>query len=164
MDDSAAGTVPVDRPDLGGRVMTVAEKIAVSSLEAPGRSSERYVLFTVGDVEYAVEAATVRRFLPPGDLSSPAELPNEPSFRRIDLRRYFRVAGGPAGRPMLLVEGRHGMAALLVDAILSVAPIAAQAVQDLPPAFGGAERHWFQGIARLADRVVVLIDVDGLLS
>jgi purine-binding chemotaxis protein CheW len=144
--------------------MTVAERIAISSRAAPGHSSERYVLFVVGDVEYAVEAATVRRFLPPGDVSSPADLPAEASLRRIDLRRCFRVAGGPAARPMLLVTGRHGMAALLVDAILSVAPIATQAVQELPPAFGGAERHWFQGIARLADRVVVLIDVDGLLS
>jgi purine-binding chemotaxis protein CheW len=164
MDDTAARTVPVDRPDLGGRVMTVAEKIVVSSLEAPGRSSERYVLFAVGDVEYAVGAATVRRFLPPGDMSSPAEFRNEASPRLIDLRRCFRVAGGSAARPMLLVEGRHGLATLLVDAILSVASIAAQSVQELPPAFGGAERHWFQGIARLADRVVVLIDVDGLLS
>jgi chemotaxis signal transduction protein len=126
---------------------------AHASME-PGLTA-RYVLFTVGDVEYGVAATSVRRQLRVGEASR---------TRTLDLRDAFRLPGTTEPRPMLVVDGERGEIALVVDELLDGADIDGGAVQELPAAFGGAERHWFRGLARLGDRLVILVDVDGLLS
>jgi chemotaxis signal transduction protein len=120
----------------------------------PGLTA-RYVLFTVGDVEYAVAATCVRRQLREGET---------PRARTLDLRDAFRLPEATAPRPMLVVDGERGEVALVVDEVGVDADIDGGAVQELPAAFGGAERHWFQGLARLGDRLVILVDVDGLVA
>ena len=126
---------------------------AHASME-PGLTA-RYVLFTVGDVEYGVAATCVSRQLQVGEPSR---------TRTLDLRDAFRLPNATEPRPMLVVNGERGEVALLVDELLDGADIDGSAVQELPAAFGGAERHWFRGLARLGDRLVILVDVDGLLS
>jgi hypothetical protein len=119
------------------------------------RLTGHYVLFTVGEVEYGVAATCVRRQLAVGET---------PRTRTLDLRDAFRLPSATRPRPVLVVNGERGDIGLLVDEVLDGADIDGSAVQELPAAFGGAERHWFQGVARLGDRLVLLVDVDGLLS
>ena len=135
----------------------MALEVRAAPSARPAGAAPRYVRFVVGDVDYAIKASAVRCLLPAGAGSSAERT-------TIDLRTCFRVPVGPGARPTLVVEGQRREAGLLIDAVVDVACIEAAAVQDLPAAFGGAERHWFQGLARVGDRLVVLIDVDGLLS
>ena len=135
--------------------MPVEVSMAPAHASMASGLSGHYVLFTVGEVEYAVAATCVRRQLGAGETSR---------TRSLDLRDAFRLPSATKPRPMLVVNGERGDVGLLVDEVLDGADIDGGAVQELPAAFGGVERHWFQGVARLGDRLVVLVDVDGLLS
>lgn len=143
--------------------MPVELHVASSRPRADVRPTTRFVLFSVGDVEYAVEATAVRRFLPAGDAAGGAAVFGGNTYPLVDLRARFRMPAAGAARPMLLVEGRRGGAGVLVDAVLNVVQVQTDAIVELPETFAGAERRWFRGLARLGDRVLVIVDVEGLL-
>ena len=135
--------------------MPVEVSMAPAHASMASRLTGPYVLFTVGEVEYGVAATCVRRQLGVGET---------PRTRTLDLRDAFRLPSATRPRPVLVVNGERGDIGLLVDEVLDGADIDGGTVQELPAAFGGAERHWFQGVARLGDRLILLVDVDGLLS
>jgi hypothetical protein len=150
----------------------------------------RFALVAVDGVEYAVDARWVRRSLPAPQPLPAAIAHGGASFRVIDLRQLFGLppaagshlgAGAPGTgtgpeRLILLVEQPAlevdaggaadpvGRAALVVDDLLGVEPLAPGAAAPLPAVYRGPERLWFRGLVpRAGGKVTVLLRPAGLL-
>lgn len=132
----------------------------------PGRAPARpHVLFSLAGTEYAVEVRHVRHLLfAPSEPASDIRFLDK-VYPILDLRRLFGLEPLAGGRRMLLlVEDEHHAAALLVDVVLNLARIEEEKRSPLPPVFACQERRWFEGLARIGDRLVVLVSVKGLLG
>jgi hypothetical protein len=149
-------------------------------------AAARFALVAVDGVEYAVDATWVRRSLPaPHPL--PATIAHAAAaFQVIDLRQLFGLpaaAGArlPAAaaaaecgpeRLILLVEqppveheagNAVNRAALVVDDLLGIEPLAAGTPAPLPAVYRGPERRWFRGLVPGAGgKVTVLLRLEGL--
>jgi len=139
------------------------ERVVVP-LVAHGAPARRYVVFRMGGVECGIEARHVRRAIP-----APLGLGREvvvlgQAHPVIDLRPRAAPAGPQPGRVVLLVEGGSGRAGLLVDALTDLLLIEDAAVAPSAGLFGGIEQQWFEGVARLGSRVVMLLRLDAILA
>ncbi|MBI3635007.1 MAG: chemotaxis protein CheW [Candidatus Rokubacteria bacterium] len=126
-----------------------------------------HVIVGVGGLEYAFDARRVRHLLP----ASTADLANGEvrflgrSYPVRDLRGVLRAVGpAPLRRFLLIVEGERQHVAFVVDAVTALLRVDAGAVLPLPAAFVGRERRRFAGLVRRQDRVVPLLDVDGVVE
>ena len=84
----------------------------------------------------------------------------------LNLRRRFgfeKVANDL--RTRLVVVAHDGRSVgLLVDAAREFVTIPAAAIQPPPEALSGLSGKYLQGIARLGDRLVLILDVDEVLN
>jgi chemotaxis signal transduction protein len=96
-----------------------------------------------------------------------AEVPKVRHLVERSHRTYYVVSGCAhfgllVTRPTLVLILRQIRTAVLVDSIERMADISS--VHALPPAFQGAERQWYRGLAYLEDRVIPVIKPDGFLT
>jgi purine-binding chemotaxis protein CheW len=85
---------------------------------------------------------------------------------QIDLRRRFELpnpAATPATRVLVLNAG-DGWVAAVVDAVLEVASYDPSQVAAPPALFRGLAAEYLQGLLRRGERLIVLLEVDRLLS
>ncbi len=85
---------------------------------------------------------------------------------QLDLRRRFELpetAVGATTRVLVLNAG-GGWVAVVVDAVLEVAAYDASQLSAPPVLFRGLTGEYLQGLVRHGERLVVLLDVDRLLS
>ena len=157
----------------------------VMTMAVPQQAAERYALLAVDGVEYAVDAAWVRRSLPAPSPLPAAVLHGGTAYQLVDLRQLFglpassdtppRAGGGPdAERLILLIDqppatpgpaaaGALHRLALVIDDLLGLEALAASAAVPLPGVYRGPERRWFQGVLPRADgRITVLLRPEGL--
>lgn len=127
--------------------------------------ARRYVVFTLGRADYAIEARYVRH-----SLTAPMGSDEEVFFldRSYPIRDLGALFGLPPlvgrGRLILVVEGEGYGAALLVDTIVGLMRLDEAAVVPLPRVFAGVERRWFRGVARIGSQVVTVVNIDGMLD
>ena len=70
----------------------------------------------------------------------------------------------PAPKSRIVVTEAHGrILGLLVDAVLQVTRIPADAVQPPPEDIRTPEADWLAGVARRPDRLLILLDLDAVL-
>jgi purine-binding chemotaxis protein CheW len=84
----------------------------------------------------------------------------------IDLRRRFGLsaqAAGPQSR-LLVCTGGGVEAALRVDAVLDVRPVAASEMNEPPALFRGLAGSYLKGLTRREGQLVVVLDLDQLLA
>jgi hypothetical protein len=146
-------------------------------------AAARFALVAVDGVEYAVDATWVRRSLPAPDLLPAAIAHGAATFPVIDLRQLFGLPAAPGARlpatagtgperlillvEQPLVEDDSGQAvnraALVVDDLLGIEPLAPGTAAPLPAVYRGPERRWFRGLVpRTGGQVTVLLRLEGL--
>ena len=126
-------------------------------------SSRSLILFTVGGVDYAIDAPRVRHLVPAGRETGRPIVFEGATYPLLDLRTLFRLPAAPRPGRVLLVDDEAGRtAALMVDAVGPLAKLDG-AHTPLPALFRGHERVRFEALALLDDRVVVVIHPRGLL-
>ncbi|MFB3818190.1 MAG: chemotaxis protein CheW [Candidatus Methylomirabilales bacterium] len=131
---------------------------------APAGAGRRCLLFRVAGGEYAVDVRALRRVvaLAPGARGQ-VHL-GEAAYPLLDLRAAFGLApSGERGALALAVATPEGRAALVVDEAIGLGTLGAAETQPLPRVFDGVEREWFEGLARLGPRLVILLRPEGLL-
>ena len=85
---------------------------------------------------------------------------------QIDLRRRFELpeaGAGPATRVLVLNAGGSWVA-VVVDAVLEVAAYEAEQLAEPPALFRGLTGEYLRGLVRHGERLVVLLEVERLLS
>ncbi len=135
----------------------------------------RIVTFRVGSDLFAAEIGAVERVL---RYVAPTPVPNVPGWiagvieyqRRVvpvvDVRARFGVedtALGGETRVLVFNVGGSWVAGV-VDAVLDVTALDASKMEPPPALFRGLAGEYLRGIARRNDRLVIVLDVDQLLS
>jgi purine-binding chemotaxis protein CheW len=151
----------------------VAEKPVSSD---SGQSGElQIVVCELADEHYGLDIARVFEIIRHQPITP---VPRAPSFVRgvinlrgriipvVDLRGRF---GMPEVEPtkdtrIVVAESSSTRVGLIVDSVSEVLLVSADAVEPTPGVAAGADVEYLRGIAKLGDRLVLLLELDGLFG
>ena len=138
-------------------------------------ASDKIVTFRLGDDLFAATVQSVERVL---RYQRARPLPDVPPWvdgvieyrsqviPQIDLRRRFELpsaATGPTTR-VLVLNAAGGWIAVVVDAVLEVSAYEPAELSTPPALFRGLAGEYLKGLVRRGERLIVLLDVDRLLT
>ncbi len=155
---------------------TVLDRTEPASVSSMGTDDEQaYVTLTVGDQLCGIPVLGVRDVLADQSITriplAPPEIAGSLNLRgrivtAIDLRRRLRLPDAPPGRKRMSVVAEQGneLYALLVDQVSEVMTLRADAFERNPPTLPDVWAEHSMGIYRLEGRLMVVLDVDKLLT
>jgi purine-binding chemotaxis protein CheW len=140
----------------------------------PGPETRQYLTFSLAGEEYGVDILKVQEIR---GWSPITPIPNMPSFLKgvmnlrgtvvpvVDLRVKLGMSEVVPSAFTVIIVVRVGSRAtgLLVDAVSDVLSIGEADVEQ-PPDFGVLGPSVLKGTARIADKLVVLLDIDSVLA
>lgn len=133
----------------------------------------QYIGFKLKDNEFTIPILKVREII-----NTPAvtKLPHSPHYLRgiinlrgnivpvVDLRELVSMAGGEGGgNKIIVVSAGAANFGILVDEITSVVNIAAENIEP-PEGFMQDAAERIEGVAKLHDRLLILLDTDKLVD
>lgn len=135
-------------------------------------SSMQVACFEVGQGHYALDIMSVKEVINPLPITP---VPHAPPFVEglIELRGAFlpiidlrRRLGAPAAADSKIVVARVGeqRVGLIVDRVSEVARIDPTAIEPAPPMARGEQAAFFIGVTKIADRIVLVVDLEQMLS
>lgn len=133
------------------------------------------VTFRVGGEEFGLDVFAVHEIL---RWEAPTPMPKAPAFVEgvldvrgtlvpvVDLRRRFEVpaAEADADTRIILVDFAGERLGVVVDAVTEVMRVAETAVAPPPKYVKGMAPEYLRGLVRLPERLVVLLDIERILS
>jgi purine-binding chemotaxis protein CheW len=133
------------------------------------------ISFEVGEEEYGLEILGVKEVIRIREIT---RLPRAPSFVKgiinlrgdvipiIDLRDRFGLEHQEytAMTRVIVVDVEGRLVGMVVDAASQVMRIPADQIEQPPPIVGGLSAEYIKGIGKLDDRLVILLDIDRILS
>ncbi len=142
------------------------------------RSMQDYlqvVSFRLGAEEYAIEITTVKEIILVEGITAVPQMPDYVEgvinlrgnvIPVLDLRRRFALAAAPFDDQTRIVVVRFGgrIIGLIVDAVSQVMRIPRGDIQDPPATIAGLAGEHRVGIAKLAERMVLLLDIEQVLG
>lgn len=151
---------------------------AVQSQEVEGSAEhgeEQLVVFTLSSEAYGVDIGTVREIIRMQDIT---RVPRTPECVEgvinlrgkiipvVDLRRRFGFAVGEESKEnrIVVVDTGGQDVGMVVDAVTEVLRISDEAIEPPSSIVTSANSDYLQGIAKLADRLIILLDLDRVLS
>ena len=135
----------------------------------------KLVVFRLGDDSFAAEIAAVERVL---RYVPPNVVPDVPAWiigvlehggrvvPVVDMRRRMQLPErlvAPETR-ILVLNTSAGWVGAIVDSVTEVAVAPTNDVSAPPPLFRGLAAEFVRGVAKLAGRMVVVLDVDRVLT
>jgi purine-binding chemotaxis protein CheW len=189
----STGRSPGDRSDdlleLDGEMVRYVDPAALVAFRAEllGRKGEsmedrhvaaeplRVVTFQLGEDEFGVDVMKVFEVLPVPEVRP---VPKAPAFVEgvvdirdsilpvIDMRKRFSLPEretGDASRLLIVAIG-EARAALVVDTVPGVVPLAEDAVSPPPDFFRGLAGRYLEGLAKDEDRMIIMLNVGEILS
>ncbi len=136
---------------------------------------EQVVVFDVAQESYAVNIARVHEIIRPQQITvipgAPACVEGVINLRGkvipvLDLRKRFHLAAEDLTRTsrIVVVEINDQTLGLIVDGVSEVLRIATDRIEPPSPLVTGIDSRYLRGIAKLEGRLIVLLDLDQVLS
>jgi|Deesub1362A_J573_1020465.scaffolds.fasta_scaffold00398_39 purine-binding chemotaxis protein CheW len=133
------------------------------------------VTFSLGNEEYAVDILKVQEI---NRMTEIAKVPNAPHYVEglinlrgrvipvISLRKRFGLKEKDSDeRSRIMIMDIQGITiGLVVDSVSEVLRIPAATVEPTPPIASDISTEFIKGIAKLDDRLIILIDMDRLIE
>jgi purine-binding chemotaxis protein CheW len=133
------------------------------------------VIFRLGAELFAADVFAVERVL---RYTPPSSVPGVPRWIEgvmpyrdtvipvVDMRRRIELADAPITPEtrMLVFTGTGGWIGAIVDSVTEVAVVPAASVTPPPPLFHGLPAQFMRGIAKVGEQVVVVLDIDRVLT
>ncbi|HEY3060903.1 MAG TPA: chemotaxis protein CheW [Chloroflexota bacterium] len=141
-----------------------------------GSGDERQlVVFQLGAELYGVEISRVHEII---RLQSVTKVPRSPAFVEgvinlrgkvipvVDLRRRFGLPTADHTRAsrIVVVELGDQVVGIVVDGVSEVLRVNTATVEPPSPVVAGIDSEYLHGIAKLSDRLVILLDLDRILA
>jgi purine-binding chemotaxis protein CheW len=140
-----------------------------------GTDEFQLVVFELGEERYGLDIATVYEIIRHQPVTA---VPQAPSFVEgvinlrgriipvVDLRRRFGMATGTLTKASRIVvcEAAGTRVGLVVDGVSEVLMVPAEAVEQTPDVASGYDAAYLRGIAKLGERLVILLDLGGLFG
>lgn len=133
------------------------------------------VTFRLGAEEFGLDVFAVHEIL---RHQAPTPVPRAPGFVEgvidvrgtlvpvIDMRRRFELSDHSVGEEtrIMVVQFGEERLGLVVDAVTEVLRVPETAVSEPPRYFRGLAAEFVRGIVRLEGRLVILVDIERILS
>ncbi len=133
------------------------------------------VTFSIGDDEFGVNILKVQEIIRTMEIT---KVPRAPTFVEgvinlrgmvipiIDLRRRFNLSPKAHDKNTRIIdcEINNILVGFVVDAVSEVLRIPAKTVEPPPPVVSGIGADYISGVAQLQDRLLIMLDLDKLLS
>ena len=133
------------------------------------------VTFTLGNEEYAVNILNVQEI---NRITEITRVPNSPDHVEgvinlrgkvipvVNLRKKFHFEDKPTDDTsrIIIMEIQGITNGLIVDSVSEVLRIPANSVEPAPPMSAELQSQFIKGIAKLENRLIILIDLDNLLG
>src|SRR5713101_5908365 len=146
-----------------------ATNLAASSEE------RQLVVFQLGAELYGVEISRVHEII---RLQTVTRVPRSPSFVEgvinlrgkvisvVDLRRRFGLPTAEHTRAtrIVVVEIGDQVVGIIVDSVSEVLRVNTSTVEPPSPVVAGIDSEYLHGIAKLPERLVILLDLDRVLA
>ena len=155
--------------------MENVEKVATNvDLQSSGDEAQ-LVVFQLGAEFYGVEIARVHEII---RLQTVTRVPRAPVFVEgvinlrgkvipvVDLRRRFGLpmADHTRASRIVVVEIGDQVVGVVVDGVSEVLRVNGATVEPPSPVVAGIDSEYIHGIAKLDDRLVILLDLDRVLA
>jgi purine-binding chemotaxis protein CheW len=142
---------------------------------AASGEEKQLVVFQLGAELYGVEIARVHEII---RLQSVTRVPRSPDFVEgvinlrgkvipvVDLRRRFGlpVAEHTRASRIVVVEIGDQVVGIIVDGVSEVLRVNTATVEPPSPVVAGVDSEYLHGIAKLPERLVILLDLDRVLA
>ncbi|MBF0338136.1 MAG: chemotaxis protein CheW [Nitrospirae bacterium] len=133
------------------------------------------VTFTLGSEEYAVDILKVQEI---NRMTVITIVPNSPQYVEgvinlrgkvipvVNLRKKFGIAeiDNDSDARIMIVDIRGITMGMVVDSVSEVLRVPATIVEATPPMATDISTEFINGIAKLADRLIILLDIDKLIE
>lgn len=133
------------------------------------------VTFSIGSEEFGVDILKVIEIIRTMEIT---KVPKAPVFVEgvinlrglvipiIDLRRRFGLAekAGDSDTRIIVIEINGMSVGFVVDSVSEVLRIPTNTVEPAPPVVAGVDSDYISGVGKLEDRLLILLDLDKLLS
>src|SRR5690348_9924421 len=145
-------------------------------LDLTSASDERQlVVLQLGAELYGVEISRVHEII---RLQTITRVPRAPAFVEgvinlrgkvipvVDLRRRFGLATADHTRAsrIVVVDIAEQVIGMIVDAVSEVLRVSSATVEPPSPVVAGVDSEYIHGIAKLPDRLLILLDLDRVLA
>jgi purine-binding chemotaxis protein CheW len=144
----------------------------------PATRAGKYLSFHLGDEEYAIQVLKVREIVKlqhiTGVPETRAELKGVINLRGkvipvVDLRLRFGLPEKEYGQRTCIIvieldRAATGPMGVIVDEVSEVLTLQEQEIQDTPDFGSGVETPYLLGMAKVRDRVKILLDIDEALA
>lgn len=150
--------------------------MAETTIEKQGGTLLQLASFKLANEEYAVDIGAVQEIV---RMSSITRVPRAPSFVEgvvnlrgkivpvIDLRLRFGLANVEATKStrIVIVQVAGKTVGLIVDSVREVLRLDSEAVSPPPEMVAsGVDAAFFKGVGQLGERLIILLDLQRLLS
>lgn len=133
------------------------------------------VTFRIANEEFGVRILMVREII---RLVQITKVPNAPEFIEgvinlrgkvlpvVGLRRRFKMPERPldANSRIIVVELHQNMVGFLVDSLSEVLRIPDNLVEEAPAVVSGVGSEYIEGVGKLDDRLLILLNLEALLG
>ena len=137
--------------------------------------ADKLVTFRLGDDLFAADIFSVERVL---RYTAPTAVPDMPDYIEgvidyqqrvvpiVNLRRRFELPRMEAKNEtrILILHGGGEWVGVVVDAVTAVTAFDPASVAEPPRIFRGLAGEYLKGIVRMGEKLVILLDVERLLS
>lgn len=138
-------------------------------------SNMQLVSFRLAQEEYGVQITKVQEIILVGDIT---RVPQTPPYVKglinlrstvipiIDLRTRFGLpTADPTDETRIMVVNVAGKTiGVIVDAVSEVLRITPEQVSPPPPTIAGLGKEYLTGLAKLENRILILLDIDKILN
>jgi purine-binding chemotaxis protein CheW len=133
------------------------------------------VTFSIGEEEFGVDILKVQEIIRMMEIT---KVPRAPDFVEgvinlrgkvipiIDLRKRFGLSTRDHDKHtrIIVIEINKMIVGFVVDSVSEVLRIPSNTVEPPPPVVSGLESEYISGVGKLEDRLLILLDLDRLLS
>lgn len=152
------------------RNKTNVTEAIMNLLNSSTQEGSQYVTFFIGEEEYGIKIQAVQEICPLKELT---HLPNTPEYISgilnlrgnvipvIDLRLVFHLPKIEATRSsvIIILKNNDKINGLLIDQISDVMTIDSEHVEETPDMALSINSSFIDGIAKLNDRFIILLDM-----
>jgi purine-binding chemotaxis protein CheW len=133
------------------------------------------VTFSIGEEEFGVNILQVQEIIRTMEITN---VPRAPEFVEgvinlrgkvipiVDMRRRFGLRSKEHDKytRIIVIEIDMIIVGFVVDSVSEVLRIPANSVQPPPPVVAGMDSDYIDGVGKLEDRLLILLDLDSLLD
>jgi purine-binding chemotaxis protein CheW len=134
---------------------------------------EKFVVFRLGGEEFGISINRVTEILRSQKINPLPELPYFLSgvitlrgsvIPLMDMRKRFSLASSPKNERIIVVKSEGDKIGLIVDEVKEIIFLKEDEITNPPSIFKGLRTEYLTGIGRKESKVIILLNLDGLLT